>query len=102
MIKCCQILLSISTCAATPSLTVQGAATNFTVLNNGSAALGRAVQVEPIKPKLKPPGAERLKLKCDILLTIFAFKFNLRRYTWACWRTRRSITSATARWGGAG
>jgi hypothetical protein len=28
----------------------------------------------------KPPGTERLKLKCDDPLTIFAFKFNLRRY----------------------
>jgi len=41
---------------------------------------GRAVQVDPMKPKLKPPGAKRLKLKCDILLTTAPFKFNLRRY----------------------
>jgi len=33
-----------------------------------------------VKPKLKPPGRERLKLKCDVLLSTFAFKFNLRRY----------------------
>ena len=33
-----------------------------------------------MKPKLKPPGTERLKLKCDILLSTSAFKFNLRRY----------------------
>ena len=45
------------------------------------AGRGKAVQVDPIKPKLKAPGAKRLKLKCDILLSIFAFKFNLRRYT---------------------
>jgi len=38
------------------------------------------VQVDPIKPKLKPPGGKRLKLKCDVLLLNFAFKFNLRRY----------------------
>jgi len=44
---------------------------------------GRAVQVNPIKPRLKPPGDERLKLKCDILLSTFAVKFNLRRYTLA-------------------
>ena len=43
-------------------------------------SLGRAVQVEPIKPKLKPPGTKRLKLKCVILLSTSAFKFNLRRY----------------------
>jgi len=38
------------------------------------------VQVEPIKPKLKPPGTKRLRLKCDILLSTFALKFKLRRY----------------------
>jgi len=42
---------------------------------------GRVVQVDPLKPKLKPPGSKRLKLKCDVLLSNFAFKFNLRRYT---------------------
>jgi len=39
------------------------------------------VQVDPIKPKLEPPGTKRLKLKCDILLSTSAFKFNLRRYS---------------------
>ena len=34
-----------------------------------------------IKPTLKPTGTKRLKLKYDILLSNFAFKFNLRRYT---------------------
>jgi hypothetical protein len=38
------------------------------------------VQVDPIKPKLKPPGTKQLKLKIDILLSTYAFKFNLRRY----------------------
>jgi len=38
------------------------------------------VQIDPIKPELKPPGTKRLKLKCDVLLLNFAFKFNLRRY----------------------
>ena len=33
-----------------------------------------------MKPKLKPPGNKRLKLKCDLLLSTSAFKFNLRRY----------------------
>jgi hypothetical protein len=42
--------------------------------------LGKAVQVDPINPKLKPPGTNCLKLKCDILLSTSAFKFNLRRY----------------------
>jgi hypothetical protein len=33
-----------------------------------AAATGRAVQVDPIKPKLKPPGKKRLKVKCELLL----------------------------------
>jgi len=33
-----------------------------------------------MKPKLKSPGSKRLKLKCDVLLSNFTFKFNLRRY----------------------
>ena len=39
------------------------------------------MQVDPIKPKLKPPRSERLKLHCDHPLSRFACKFNLRRYT---------------------
>jgi hypothetical protein len=38
--------------------------------------LGGAVQVEPIKPKLKPHGTKRLKLKCDKLLSTSAFRFS--------------------------
>ena len=38
------------------------------------------MQVDPIKPKLKPPRTKRLKLDYDELLSNFAFKFNLRRY----------------------
>jgi hypothetical protein len=45
------------------------------------------VQVDPIKPKLKPPGTNHLKLKCDILLSTFALKFKLRRYSMAAYRT---------------
>jgi len=50
--------------------------------------LGEAVHVDPIKPKLKPPGRKRLKLDHDGLLSNFGFKFNLRRYT-----SLRSCTS---------
>ena len=46
---------------------------------------GLAVQVDPVKlklkPMLKPPGTERLKVKCGILLSNYAFKFDLRRYS---------------------
>jgi len=42
--------------------------------------IGGAVQVDPMKPKMKPPGTMRLKLKCDILLSTSDFNFNLRRY----------------------
>jgi len=47
------------------------------------AQLGRVVQVDPLKPKLKPPRDERLKLRCVAPLSNFAFKINLRRYNWA-------------------
>jgi hypothetical protein len=39
------------------------------------------VQVDPIKPTLKAPGIKGLRLEYDILLSSFAFNFNLRRYT---------------------
>ena len=39
------------------------------------------MQVDPIKPILRAPGTERLKLKYDEPPSKFAFKFNLRRYT---------------------
>ena len=39
------------------------------------------MQVEPIKPTLKPNGTKRLKLQCDILPSTSVFNFNLRRYT---------------------
>ena len=42
---------------------------------------GRAVQLDPIKPTLKPPGTKHLNLKCDILLLSLAFNFNLRRFS---------------------
>jgi len=41
------------------------------------------VQVDPIKPMLKGPGAKRLKLESDELLSSFAFKSNLRHYMMA-------------------
>jgi len=49
-------------------------------LGSGRWAHGEAVQVDPIKPKLKPPGCQRLKLSYDEPLSKFAFKFNLRRF----------------------
>ena len=39
---------------------------------------GKAVQVDPIKPTLKAPGTNRLKLKYDQLLSSFAIKLKLR------------------------
>ena len=32
------------------------------------ATLGKAMHIDPMKPMLKAPGTERLKLKCDILV----------------------------------
>ena len=39
------------------------------------------MQVDSIKRTFEPPGTKHWKLKYDILLSISAFKFNLRRYT---------------------
>jgi len=33
-----------------------------------------------MKPKFKAPGTKRLKPKCDIRLSNYALKFNLRRF----------------------
>jgi hypothetical protein len=53
------------------------------------------VQVDPIKPTLKAPGTKRLKLEYDELLSMFGFKFDLRRYTKESGERRRlAITSA--------
>ena len=42
---------------------------------------GKAVQVDPIKPKLQPFRTKRLNLNYDKLFSNFGFKSNLRRYT---------------------
>ena len=54
---------------------------------------GGAMQVHPIKRRLKPPGTKRLKLKMGILLSTSAFKFNLCRHTPVTWEAE----SATCR-----
>ena len=46
------------------------------------------MQVDPIKPTLKPPGTKRFKLNYDVLLSNFAFNFNLRRYPEAAAKVR--------------
>jgi len=48
------------------------------------AAAGGAVQVDPIKPTLKALGLRPLKVKYNDLLSKFAFKYNLRRYSLEC------------------
>ena len=47
------------------------------------------MQVDPVKPALKAPGIKRLKLEFDEPLSNFAFKFNLRCFSWG-------VTTATA------
>ena len=42
------------------------------------------MQVDPINPTLKAPGAKRLKVESDKVLSCSAFNFNLRRYVEAC------------------
>jgi len=57
--------------------------------------LGGAVQVDPMKTKLKALGTMRLTLKYDEPLSSFAFKFDLRRYS-SGRRLRRSLTWRSA------
>ena len=57
---------------------------------------GRAVQLDPIKPTLEPPGSKRLKRKCDVPLSNFAFKFELRRYSKVTSTSRTCATPATS------
>jgi len=47
----------------------------------GDVDQGRAVQVDPVNPKLKAPGTKRLKLNYGGPLSISGFKINLSRYT---------------------
>jgi hypothetical protein len=58
--------------------------------------LGKAVEVDPIRPTLKAPGTKRLKQKNDGLLSSFAFKFNLRRYSWGFRRRTCSSPSSSS------
>jgi len=58
------------------------------------AAEGRAVQVDPIKPRLKLPGTKRLKLNCDGPLSNFAVKFKLRR----CMKALLTAAAPFQRW----
>ena len=59
------------------------------------------MQVDPVKPKLKPPGTKPLKLKYEKLLSNFAVKFNLSRYSEATsreavWEARFKVWEAKA------
>ncbi len=58
------------------------------------------MQADPLKPKLKPPGTNRLKLMCDIPVSHSAFKFNLRRYTKAKKRKAKLDKEAQKQLGG--
>ena len=42
--------------------------------HGGGAGQGEAVQIEPMKSKLKPPRSKLLKLENEQLLTNFAFE----------------------------
>jgi len=59
---------------------LQGVRRRAEELRAAQRAQGEALQNHPVTPKLKPPGTKRLRPKCDILLSTFAFKFKLWRY----------------------
>jgi hypothetical protein len=61
------------------------------------------VQVDAFKPTLKAPEIKLLKLKSGKPLSKFSFKFNLRRYSWARWRSWTLNNKQLSSWyGGAG
>jgi hypothetical protein len=69
---------------------------------NTDPANGKAVQVDRIKPTLKAPRIERLKLNRDESLPNFTFNFSLRHYTAAGGWTPPAAgtrTWRTSRWG---
>ena len=57
---------------------------------------GRAVQVKPMKSMLKTPVTKCLKLKCNNLLSNFAFNFNLRRYNVGVLNTETNVFTTIA------
>ena len=52
------------------------------------------MHIDPIEPKLKPPGSKRLELEYDGLLSNFGFKFNLRLYSLALDSCHRAVAAA--------
>jgi hypothetical protein len=78
---------SLALCAVFVSAAAAGAT------GTAVAALGKAVQVDTIKPTLKAPGTGRLKLKYAELLSSSAFNIHLRRYS-----SEASLRSAPS-WG---
>ena len=58
--------------------------------------LGKAVQVDPIKPTLKAPGTERLKLEHDEMPSNFALSLSLRRYSWTRAASRATASSPSS------
>jgi len=53
-----------------------------------------------MKPVFKAPGYERLKLKWDVMLSSFAFKFKSRRYTKAAVNACLAAAGVTVAVGG--
>jgi hypothetical protein len=58
--------------------------------------IGKAVQVVPIKPTLKAPGHKHLKPEYHKMLSTFAFKVNLRRFTLGAATRSRGFSSERA------
>ena len=59
------------------------------------------MQVDPIKPKLKPPVCKLLKLKWDVPLSNVASKFKLRRYSAASTSAAAAVAAVRAATGAA-
>jgi hypothetical protein len=55
------------------------------------------MQIDPFKPKLKPPGTTPLKLECHTLHSTFAFKFSWRRYTKGKTQSEQAVAAEEVR-----
>ena len=72
-------MVSVSTCAAT-ARTCWITRTTTNSFCRCISCCGEAVQIDPMKTKLKAPGTKRLKQIYNYLLSSVAFNFNFRRY----------------------
>ena len=79
-------VVSVRRCDAAVAEECGASAADMRWRGGGGTFLGKATQVDPIKPMSNAPGTKRLKLTYEKLLSRLAFNLYLRRYRWAARR----------------